>query len=407
MPLLLALSISSTFSADHSIVFNGVSSFQGLYAALSSVAESSSQICNGGRYWNRTRNWVKNNPIKTICACGALVALGYQVFTYYRNQQAASSLAALLHNPATSLEHLNGINDQFKEDVKVKELHNPDCSENKVLTNLSSLIKSYEEASPIFLLDERRQPQCPLTRANNPKYRERFEERVANALSAKIAASSDPVQYVGFASGSMYQELIILCKALKQNPNASIIMHFIDTEYASFVEMRDQMKHIHQIDVDSEQKLGEGESSDNNNHIQRINQVTIYTENKARQLIMFLKRAFPDAQLTLNLHQNGAAYLDYLKTYNLPYADVVCTADLDTEDAKKDYLSLCKIILEKRPESVTTLLAKDQNRVKLITISPDGRSGAEERKLKFNDYSMPYYSGKAIEIKVFMKVDCI
>ena len=133
----------------------------------------------------------------------------------------------------------------------------------------------------------------------------------------------------------------------------------------------------------------------------------IYTENKARQFITFLQKAFPRAQLILHLHQKGSDYIDYIKTHEMPYADVVCAADLDTEDAKKDYLSLCKIILEERPESVNTLLAKDQNKVKLITISPDGRNGAKERTFKFNDYSVPYYPGKAIEIKFFMKVDYI
>ncbi len=387
MPLLLALSISSTFPANPQMASNGGSYFQGLYAALSSVVASSFKICNAG-------SWVKNNSIKTACACGALVALvGYQAFTYYRDQQANdypdqqsdNLLATLLNNPSNCLNHLCDINEQFESACNDKKLMESNYADDQISLTLESLIQSHEKKSPIFLLSE---SKCLLTRTLNPQYREQFEERVVGQLVAKLESSTDTVQYVGFGSGGMYQDLIILCKALESKPRASLSIHLIDCPKNQSAEYREGMEYI-----------------------KKMNQVKyIKAENRTRQFTTFLQKAFPHAQITLQLHKNDDAYLDYIKQHNLPYPDVICAADIDSQPGITDYVFLTKTILEKKPDTDNTLLEEKisgqhgNTKANLITISLNKNSRAEKHeftRLKFTEPFNPH-NNNTETIEVFL-----
>ena len=59
------------------------------------------------------------------------------------------------------------------------------------------------------------------------QYRTAFEERATSLLLEKLK-SEQPIQYVGFGSGGLFQDLVILAKTLKQKPASSIVINLID-----------------------------------------------------------------------------------------------------------------------------------------------------------------------------------
>lgn len=79
---------------------------------------------------------------------------------------------------------------------------------------------------------------CVLSRTFQPNYRETFENQVVKAILAK-ASTTKHVQYVGFASGGMFQDLVILAKALSKKPNAKITIHLIDHKNLLYADYKD------------------------------------------------------------------------------------------------------------------------------------------------------------------------
>ncbi len=471
--LLGALSISSTFPADHQqIALNEYSLYQRICTFLSNVTPSlsnvtlsshrtyntikdaikndptkatyalglfvamvcseSPRISNAAnssfRLYNRIKGWTKDNPIKALCACCACSVLFssgcLELMTYYRNKHA---LGLILEDPEVALNHLSIINDQFESAFKTEKLDDCAHPDDQALAKLTSLIQSYEQESPICLLGECTASDCPLTRSCQPKYREEFETRVVGQLVAKLKSCDETVQYVSFGSGGMYQDLVILCKTLTSEPNASLSMHLIDLQNKCFTDMRDTIELDYQVKSDTYTDLSLNmeeiikhtreqikffkEKPDH--EIKKNIQITYAsTENKARQFIAFLQKSFPDAELSLHLHNSNEAYLHYIATYKRPYPDVVCAADITTDNlsdkAYKDYISLSDRVLKNKPESNNTLLAqnifgdKEKAKSSLITVSLHETDEAKQRELNL----FPDKTGKYREtIKAFLKID--
>lgn len=355
---------------------------------------------------HRTRSWIKNNPVKAMCTFGALVALGYKAYKYYlgyRDKRTAEPLVTILHNPLTSLNDLYRINNQFESTFKTEKLDDFSHPDDQALEKLNSLIQSHEQKSPIFLLGECTQEgewSCMLSRTYQSKYREQFEKRVVDALVAKTESCDNAVQYVGFGSGHMYQDLVVLCKTLTSNPNASLSVHLIDPQYSCFTDIRDAMNLDRQVKPDTHTNLLQSmpelikvyrEKIEDNytldNEISKTIQV-VYTkgENTARQFITFLHKAFPKASLSLYLHDSHTAYLGYITKHNIAYPDVICAADIDDEMSRMqgslpNYIILSKKALQKKPNAFNMLLTKldpktEGHMVQLVTISLDEVAGA-------------------------------
>lgn len=88
--------------------------------------------------------------------------------------------------------------------------------------------------NPLFLVQECSGEECNLSRKENPRLREVFEERVV-AFLKKHHEDKKGVNYVDFGSGYGFSVVVSLVKFLVQEPKAKMTIHWIDTEYTPFV----------------------------------------------------------------------------------------------------------------------------------------------------------------------------
>ena len=421
--LLGALSISSTFPADWNIFLSEAaqSALQGLCPILNRAAESS------WHEYEKSKELMKDNPIKTAVAFGILSYWGATKATRWYHTK--YPLSTILEDPVVTLNRMLEVNDQFESCMKKEKLDDFKHPDDKALEKLRSLIQFYENKSPIFLLGECTEGgfmPCPLVRAQQPQYREQFEARVVNQLLAKLKTNGDKtVRYVGFGSGGMYPDLRILLETLIKAPDdASITIDLIDRQYVCFTDVRDAMLRNHEVtpntyttfggwiinfldqqkltnaifcsflendyekaelwakshNIDFKSNVDLTNIDDNiinaNNKFKAMQTPYTRLESRARQFITFLKQSFPKAKLTLRLHSRGKSYLEYIDKRQLPYPDVICAADITTDDfaeiALKDYISLCKTVLEKNMNTSNTLLSvkTTTDEGQLITILP-------------------------------------
>ena len=315
--LLGALSVSSTLPADYQII--------------SSKAPSSII----------TRDWINNPDQQTPDP---------------HNKQTTEPLETLLNNPLTSLQDLGRVKNQFVSDLNTKKLNDCSHSDTKALEELVALIQLHEKMSPIFLLGECEFKTCLLSRIREPKHRDLFENRVVEALVDKLTHRNEPVQYVGFGSGGMYTDLVILCKALTKaltlKPNVSIALHLIDPQYKFFDTVRNEMTLDNQVNanINTPNQINEFLESLSTQYGDKTGKVfqVLYTKDDctARQLLTFLQKSFPDAQLTLHLHRDRETYLDYIRKDASPlYPDVICAVDIGDGSPKsfQDYAHLVSL----------------------------------------------------------------
>ncbi len=203
-----------------------------------------------------------------------------------------------------------------------------------------------EQQWPIFLLDECQKDSCILSRNKNPQFRGKYEERVSEALGKKIKESPYArLNYTSFASGNMFQDFVILTKALAKNPRAHIIINLIDTKYA-FYELYKDRVNKHRI-------VQKGDINfDTYNQVEDFQKnMILYLHVAANQFTRTLENMFPEATLTLALHASCASYINYLEDKKYTYPDVLVSADIITakEDsgADSDYIKLITATLKK------------------------------------------------------------
>ncbi len=297
------------------------------------------------------------------------------------HQQAQDTIACILQDPVAYLAYIN----------KQVSFHF-DSLDEETLPKLKAILLNYEKESPISFLAERNNKTCSVNRAQAPQYRETFEKHMVEALDTRLSLSNDPLCYVGFGSGSTYQDLIILCKTLILHPFAQLSIHLIDPEYTFVANLYDVLNKDHIVDPkaycdleDYAQKLLNDERTNPRKYIRyeetdeqachtpsnaqliSIQIQYIIEERAPKQFISLLKNAFPHAQLNLHLHKNSEEYLDYVKKYNLPYPDVICAVDFGYSSKAKqifsEYLKLCAIALDKNQNSYNAYLGPLDNQI--------------------------------------------
>lgn len=336
------------------------------------------------------------SPSKIPFLIGAAGLLG----TYmWKSTRPPHLLDTILCNPLKALNYIYKIHGQFCSEGKKSGLDtHPD--EEK----FDALLQKFEKKCPLLFLGECTKESwgaCLLSRTYQQRYRNEFEKKVTNALIKKSNLHTDrAIQYVSFASGGGFQDLVILAKTLAQKPNAKIIIHLIDLKHTIYKAACDLLNDDQEIQKD---KLFDYNSISENfivNARQRGNMKgsdeEIYNflkdtcseiREKNIQFISWLQKMFPKAHLSLYIHDNVKNYLIHRESHDLSLPDVIATADIQDEmslmyNSTNHYiLDLCLPLLQKDYEIKNYWLLKnnDQEKVKIVSYYLDEKKNSEKQ----------------------------
>jgi hypothetical protein len=350
-------------------------------------------------------------PVSLFSLAGLAVVGGVVGYIYYDWCNHPELIDVLLTNPVEGLTNIYATNKKFCNELQQERLED----EKDVLRfaeKLEFFVRKYEQENPLFLLGECTQNgffACIFTRSINPSYRERFEERVSQKLIEKISLNKQnesPINYTSFGCGGALSETIILAKALAKKPNAHLTIHLIEGNNISYVAAVDFLGFSREMKINQKlfnfnDKLSEyrkfieskGETlecTDNELHIQLVSNCMVI-QKKNEQILTWLTSTFPDAKLSLFIHDFTDNYFKYLDKSKLPYADVVSAADIQDEislmrDSVTNYKKLCTKTLEKKSNACNVWLAKDDHeKVSINSLSLIDSQGA--KKIDLNGLS--------------------
>jgi hypothetical protein len=129
----------------------------------------------------------------------------------------------LCHDPASALNEIHRLLPYFIE-------HSAD---HTTIEDYQKCVHRFEYLCPFILLSECSEltsgAPCAYSRAAYPARRRDFENQVVAALVHALDTSvNQTASYVSFASGGLFQDLVILTKVYLVRPAARILMHCID-----------------------------------------------------------------------------------------------------------------------------------------------------------------------------------
>jgi len=307
--------------------------------------------------------------------------------------ESTNNVDTLITNPIRSINTNNTIFTVF-----IKELNKPQKTTQLDLTtqtnNYKSLIQKYERICPLFLLTEciseegntEHNNNCLLSRTYQPRYRELFENHASRLLIEKLHTSpTNTATYTSFGCGGTFQDLIIITKALIEQPKARLNIHLIDGNNTPYISAVDFLNYSREITSDQtffdfgsqlaeyEQHARDKEKDDPEimtmTHTALQQQLTflcLKKEAQYKQFIRSLKQKFSLAQISLYIHDQVNNYCNYLEKNNYTHADVLTAADIEdyvsiTKKGIQNYMQLCSTTLTNNPESCNAWLAKINN----------------------------------------------
>jgi hypothetical protein len=271
-------------------------------------------------------------------AYGLYVMAALCIVTCYGADKKAI-LNEILTNPTKILETNRILYHQFSRET------NPHHSGPITYTQEQALIQKYETKNPFFMLTE---CDCPLiSRTKNPKYRAAFENAIFTEYNQKLKRKN-PITCISFASGGGFQDLVILCKILNQNPYAMINLHMIDPEYQHYIRKKEGLDLPRLISLDQETML--------------YQKPELYTRTGYRyqQMLKFLEEVFPNAHVRLYSHETMDHFFVFAKKFNIIQdIDLIYTADIDNyRKAVLNYKRLCIRVLEVNKNVINIDLSK-------------------------------------------------
>jgi hypothetical protein len=299
---------------------------------------------------------------------------------------------------ADPLLHLNKMNTTF--DAFEKEFHKLKKSTKKSQLNLAtltqeytSLVQKHEQVCPLFLLGECIDNEnCLLSRTCKPKFRAAFEKHTSQLLIDKLQSSpTTPVNYTSFGCGDAFQDLIIITKALIEQPKALLTIHMIDGNNTPYVNAIDFLDYSRKIIIDQipfsfgsrlaeyakyardqEKDDPEIQSMTDKKLQQLILLLCLEKEAQYKQFLSWLTQQFSLAKISLYLHSQVINYSNFLEKNKFTHADIVTTADIDDEESLihaslQHYTRLCTQTLNAKPTSKTAWLKKINNNSAGIT----------------------------------------
>lgn len=351
-------------------------------------------------------------PVSLFSLAAFGIVGGVVGYIYYDSCSHPELIDVLLTNPVVGLTNIYATNEKFCNELRQDGLED-EKNVLRLMERFEFFIKKYEQENPLFLLGECTQNgffDCVFTRSINPSYREKFEKRVSQKLIEKISSNKQDegaISYTSFGCGGALSEVIILAKALAKQPDAHLIIHLIEGNNIPYVTAADflgvsrEIK-INQKSLNFDDKLTEYkqfmvskgeeiECTDNDLHIRLVSNC-IKIQKKNEQILTWLTNTFPDAKLSLFIHEFTDNYFNYLDKHKLPYADVVSTADIQDEmsllrGSVTNYAKLCIKTLEKKSNACNVWLAKDScEKVSINSLSLINSQGAE--KIDLNGLSV-------------------
>lgn len=335
------------------------------------------------------------------------------LITYYSpissSQQSSNTLASsgtqklfppiddLLSNPQKALDQsIMSIKkyDAISKDKKTLEDMNKCKNIGEFYGILTSMAQEIEKENSIMFLTECQGKKCVLTRSVNPHLRETFEEIVSNNLVNAVETGDEKAQkqYVTFASGYLFNDLIILAKTLSKKPEAHVAVHFIDPLYFIYEQFcpevqRTPLEKIHFSDL---QKQFEPamikkypEKSD----------ALFYMHRRFDEFTSYLNSQFPLAVITAYVYSHSQDYLNCVTSKAIPPADVIAAADnqdfntpfpIDSTDFLYDYANLCLTTREHNPNSRNTFLSDEDGPTlkEFVSQKPDSKKKTFKSKYK-------------------------
>ena len=317
------------------------------------------------------------------------------------------SAHSLLVDPLRNLRVMNGVKDQFYAEVDYERLEN-ELNIPILTSRLEQLFNKYEQECPLFMVDECTTEgeynnedncnPCLFSREHN-SYRTEFEEMVSKKLVEKISLShnrQEPINYTSFGCGDAFLETIIIAKALMHKPDACLNIHFIEGANRPYTSAADYLNVSREINTNQHmlnfgdrlnayaQQIKNKEKL--NDSVDEVQSQIVYTsllvQKKRQQILSWLTKIFPEAKLSLSLHDIVDNYFTYLDKNNLPHADVVAAADIQDwqsimRKSVTHYVTLCTKTLEKKPDSCNVWLAKDpRDQVSIDCIAAQKTNGA-------------------------------
>lgn len=268
-------------------------------------------------------------------------------------------LDLILHDPVQALLEISKVRSQANNQL---ELAAQCLSPHKFYNKFFQIMQRYEKVNPIFFVGECDTGEdgfpCSFSRLEYPAFRYYFENSVISALVQKLEVIKDrSVQYTGFGVGGCFQELVIMVNTLKAKPDANLSFHLIELDFAPYVDYLDFVGKCRLI----------GQNTPTNFFEVGMTKKTLARcllfERMFHQIIGFLKRVFPLANISLFLYKNGNDYARYIEQNEIMYADVISAIDIQDErsDFKNglcEYYYLCAKVLRLNPTSKNFVLHK-------------------------------------------------
>lgn len=198
-------------------------------------------------------------------------------------------------NPIALLETNYRLLANFARFLREKSNNFNLCSQQAI-----QYINEVAKENPIFMLWECYTDTCPLSRSVSPTTRKNYTSFMAQRI-ATMKTSTNPVEYVSFASGSLAQDFFIINEALLNNPELSVSVRCIDLYY--------------KLDINKD-------TTEFLKAIIRIHQIETY-----------FKRHFPKSNVSFTIYHSADSYSEAVKKNALQKPDIMGVIDIEDESA--------------------------------------------------------------------------
>ncbi len=221
---------------------------------------------------------------------------------------------------------------------------------------------------------------CPFNRLTNPTYRKKYEKRVVQRLIEQIdRKAGKTVHYVSFGSGRLFQDFIILSKALSERPHASITVHAIDMLYSNVIKIftalqdkdlgpLDQRKRWDAVYDGTKDIFSDISNAEKAKRLRTATSlVFFYSIRMANQFTNTLRTTFNKATIELHLYDEIDSFTRKIaRDDSMGWPDLITTADIQDNKSicafgPEIYQYLCNVTLQKNPQSANLWLVEERN----------------------------------------------
>lgn len=294
-------------------------------------------------------------------------------FSMEKNKNKESSLAiinTLLLNPQLINKHCMTLRQEIDNEINdIVKTYFPDLEKIPMINEKShkildffgkciGKINTYRLKHPLIYIAECDEKECFFNRKEYPERRSFFEKVLVSDLLSKI--KNNHLVCTSFASGKLFQDLVIASRVLTHYPSLHLTLHAIDKNYVPYNPY--QSKNLSNIIQDKN-------ICDRNSHI--------YTEYHN-----FLSTTFPSASVVLFMYSSVESYIHALESIpTMQHADYVYAIDIEGNQSLDCYRWLCTKTLHHNPNSTNMLCNHAKNQLTLHTMALACATDSQENNL--------------------------